>query len=68
MINSIESDITKKRNLKYKPKDKWESENLLLQAYNDDVKNIFFNKSDEIDSDTQEFYDFVYKGKSIKFN
>lgn len=40
-------------------------EKKLLQEYVEDTKNIFFKNAEEIDSDTEDFYDFIYKGKEF---
>ena len=61
-----QNDITKKRKFNYKVPEIWEMENKLYQDYKEDTKNIFFANFDEGDSDTEEFYDFIYKGKSVQ--
>lgn len=66
--NSVEDkkDITKKRRFNFKEPEIWEEEKLLLQKHEEDVKEIFFKNELEIDSDTEDFYDFIFKGKTIQ--
>lgn len=37
-----------------------------LQKYAEDSKNYFFQKEEEIDHESKEFYDFLYHSKTFK--
>lgn len=47
-------------------KEKYAQENILMNKYQDDTKEIFFKTEKDIDSDSENFCDFIYKGKELK--